>query len=89
MTAAMPRQPTSAASSLDANPGLPMLPYMLACCELKAGRTDEAIEALRSALVTTRMRVIAAKDANLDPVRDIPAFRELLNPSQAPVGGEA
>lgn len=66
---------------VDANPGLPMLPYMLACCELKAGRTDEAIEALRAALVTKRMRVIAAKDANLDPLRDIPAFRELLNPS--------
>src|SRR6476646_2112562 len=66
---------------VDANPGLPMLPYMLACCELKEGRTDEAIEALRAALVTKRMRVIAAKDANLDPLRDIPAFRELLNPS--------
>jgi tetratricopeptide (TPR) repeat protein len=67
---------------VDANPGLPMLPYMLACCELKAGRTDEAIEALRAALVTKRMRVIAAKDATLDPLRDIPAFRELLkNPS--------
>ena len=66
---------------VDANPGLPMLPYMLACCELKAGRTDEAIEALRAALVTRRMRMIAAKDANLDPVRDIPAFKALLNPS--------
>ena len=66
---------------VDANPGLPMLPYMLACCELKAGRTDEAIEALGAALVTKRMRVIAAKDTNLDPLRDIPTFRELLNPS--------
>lgn len=66
---------------VDTNPGLSMLPYMLACCELKAGRTEEAIEALRAALVTKRMRVIAAKDATLDPLRDIPAFRELLNPS--------
>ena len=66
---------------VEANPGLPMLPYMLACCELKAGRTDEAIGALRAALVTKRMRVIAAKDATLDPVRDVPAFKELLNPS--------
>jgi hypothetical protein len=31
--------------------------------------------------VTKRMRVIAAKDANLDPVRDIPAFKELVNPA--------
>ena len=64
---------------VEANPGLPMLPYMLACCELKAGRTDDAIEALRAALVTKRMRVIAAKDPNLDPIRNVPAFRELLN----------
>ena len=66
---------------VEANPGLPMLPYMLACCELKAGRTDEAIEVLRAALVTKRMRVIATKDATLDPVRDDPAFKQLLNPS--------
>jgi len=26
------------------------------------------------------MRVIAAKDATLDPLRDVPVFRELLNP---------
>ena len=66
---------------VEANPGLPMLPYMLACCELKTGRTDEAIEALRAALVTKRMRVIAAKDPALDPIRDVPAFTQLLNPS--------
>jgi hypothetical protein len=66
---------------VEAHPGLPMLPYMLACCELKAGRTDEAIEALRAALVTRRMRVIAAKDATLDPIRDSPAFKELLSRS--------
>jgi hypothetical protein len=58
-----------------------MLPYMLACCELKAGRTDAAIEALRAALTTKRMRVIAAKDATLDPIRDDPAFTQLLNPA--------
>jgi mannose-6-phosphate isomerase-like protein (cupin superfamily) len=65
---------------VEANPGLPMLPYMLACCELKAGRTDAAIEALRAALVTKRMRVIAAKDPTLDPIRNVPAFTALLNP---------
>jgi mannose-6-phosphate isomerase-like protein (cupin superfamily) len=62
----------------DANPGLPMLPYMAACCEVRAGRTAEAIELLRAGLVTPRMRVIAAKDATLDPIRDQPAFRDLL-----------
>lgn len=63
---------------VEAHPGLPMLRYMLACCELKAGRTAEAIEQLRAALVTRRMRVIAAKDPALDALRHEPAFAELV-----------
>jgi len=62
----------------DANPGLPMLRYMLACCELQAGRRGDAIEQLRLALVTPRMRVIAGKDPTLDSIRGEPAFRELI-----------
>ena len=62
----------------EANPGLPMLRYMLACCELQAGRPAEAIEQLGSALVTPRMRAIAGKDPTLDPIRGEPAFRELI-----------
>ena len=62
----------------EANPGLPMLRYMLACCELRAGRPAEAIDQLRLALVTPRMRVIAGKDPTLDPIRGEPAFTELL-----------
>jgi len=62
----------------EANPGLPMLRYMLACCELRAGRPAEAIDQLRLALVTPRMRVIAGKDPTLDPLRGEPAFTELL-----------
>jgi len=65
---------------VDAHPGLPMLPYMLACCELKAGRRAEALDALRAAVVTPRMRVIAGKDPELDPLREDPAFIELLGP---------
>jgi hypothetical protein len=61
-----------------AHPGLPMLHYMLACCELKAGRTAEAIEQLPAALVTKRMRMIAAKDPTLDAIRAEPAFAELM-----------
>jgi hypothetical protein len=62
----------------DAHPGLAMLPYMLACSELKAGRRAEALDALRAAVVTPRMRVIARKDPELDPLREDPAFIELL-----------
>ena len=62
----------------EANPGLPMLRYMLACCELRAGRPAEAIEQLELALVTPRMRAIAGKDPTLDPIRAEPAFTELL-----------
>src|SRR3954471_5803080 len=63
---------------VEAHPRLPMLRYMLACCELKAGRTAEAIEQLRAALVTRRMRVIAAKDPALDAIRHERAFAELM-----------
>ena len=61
-----------------ANPELPMLPYLLASCEVKAGRTQDAIEHLQAALVSRRMRMIAAKDPDLDPLRGEPAFGELL-----------
>jgi hypothetical protein len=58
-----------------ANPGLPMLVYMLACCECRAGHTQAAIEHLRVAVVSKRMRVIAAKDPELTALHDEPAFR--------------
>ena len=64
----------------EANPGLPMLRYMLACCELQAGRPAEAIEQLEAALVTPRMRAIAGKDPTLDPIRGESAFQALLAP---------
>ena len=64
----------------EANPGLPMLRYMLACCELRAGRPEEAIEQLKLALVTPRMRAIAGKDSTLDPIRGEPAFQAILTP---------
>jgi hypothetical protein len=64
----------------EANPGLPMLRYMLACCELQAGRPADAIEQLETALVTPRMRAIAGKDPTLDPIRGESAFQALLTP---------
>jgi hypothetical protein len=55
-----------------------MLTYMLACCECKAGRTEAALEALRAAAVSRRMRMIAAKDPSLDAIRGEPAFAEII-----------
>jgi hypothetical protein len=63
---------------VESHPQLPMLRYMLACCELESGRSAEAIEQLQAALVTRRMRAIAAKDPALDSIRDEPAFAELM-----------
>jgi mannose-6-phosphate isomerase-like protein (cupin superfamily) len=62
----------------EGRPDLPMLPYMLACCECKAGRTEAALEALRAAAVSRRMRMIAAKDPSLDAIRGEPAFAEII-----------
>ena len=62
-----------------AHPQLPMLVYMLACCQSKAGHTEAALEALRAATVTRRMRMIAAKDPDLDAIRDEPAFAEIID----------
>jgi mannose-6-phosphate isomerase-like protein (cupin superfamily) len=64
---------------LAANPELPMLAYVLACWESLAGRTDEALDLLRAAAVSPRVRRIAAADSDLDPIRDRPAFRELMS----------
>jgi AraC-like protein len=62
-----------------AHPEAPMLRYMLACCESNAGRTDLALEALRAATVSSRMRMIAAKDPSLDAIRNEPEFAEIID----------
>jgi tetratricopeptide (TPR) repeat protein len=57
--------------------------YNLACCESLAGRTAEAIEHLRLAIDRAeRFRSLAAEDSDFDPIRDEPAFKELV-PSRA------
>ena len=63
--------------------GLSMPLYNLACCESLAGRKTDAIEHVRLALASTeqyrdRLRSLASKDSDLDPLRDEPAFRELV-----------
>ena len=64
---------------VDAHPEYPLLVYNLACCESLAGRSSDAIEHLR--LVIERkeqVRAWAAGDSDFDPIRDEPAFRELV-----------
>jgi hypothetical protein len=62
----------------EANPQAPMLRYLLACCEIRAGNTGEALKQLPAALASPRLRMIAAKDPELDPIREEPAFVELM-----------
>jgi quercetin dioxygenase-like cupin family protein len=62
---------------VEANPQFPMLAYVLAVWEAQAGQTDAAIDHLRAASVSPRVRRIAAGDPHLDPLRGDPAFREL------------
>jgi mannose-6-phosphate isomerase-like protein (cupin superfamily) len=53
--------------------------YNLACCEALAGRTDDSIGHLRVAFERRpSLRDLAKEDTDLDPLRDEPAFRELV-----------
>ena len=62
-----------------AHPGSGYLLYNVACCESLAGRTDEAIAHLRDAIAgAEEIRSLAAGDADFDPIRGEPAFRELV-----------
>jgi mannose-6-phosphate isomerase-like protein (cupin superfamily) len=53
--------------------------YNLACCEALAGRKDDAIGHLRVAIEKRpTLRDLAKEDTDLDPLRDEPAFKELV-----------
>ena len=53
--------------------------YNLACCEALAGRKEDAIGHLRVAFERRpSLRALAKEDTDLDPLRDDPAFRELV-----------
>lgn len=57
----------------------PELLYNLACCESLAGRTADAVGHLRQAIaLSDRVRSFAKEDSDLDPIRDEPAFKELM-----------
>jgi tetratricopeptide (TPR) repeat protein len=64
---------------LEANPHYPELGYNIACCESLAGRPADAIAHLRMAIEAHEpMRKWAAEDSDFDPIRNEPAFRELV-----------
>jgi tetratricopeptide (TPR) repeat protein len=53
--------------------------YNVACCESLAGRKDDAIAHLRRAIeLSERTRAYLDGDSDLDPIREEPAFKELL-----------
>jgi tetratricopeptide (TPR) repeat protein len=64
---------------IEANPEYAEPLYNLACCESLAGRTTDAIEHLRQAIDRSeRLREFSKEDSDLDPIRDEPAFKELI-----------
>jgi len=64
---------------LDAHPEYPDLAYNVACCESLAGRAADAVEHLRLAIDRSeQFRIMAAGDSDFDPIRDEPAFKELV-----------
>jgi hypothetical protein len=64
---------------IEAHPEYPGPMYNLACCESLAGRKDDAIEHLGISIDRREaFRSMAAEDSDFDPIRDEPAFKELI-----------
>ena len=63
----------------EAHPEYGGLFYNLACCESASGRTADAVDHLRRAIeMSERFREYARDDSDFDPVRQEPAFVELM-----------
>jgi hypothetical protein len=64
---------------VDGPPQYALLFYNLACCESLTGRTTDALEHLRHAIdMSEEFRGSAKDDSDLDPIRDEPAFKQLI-----------
>jgi hypothetical protein len=64
---------------VEAHPEYADLFYNVACCESLAGRTADAVEHLRRAIdMSEQFRAYAKDDSDFDPIRDEPAFKELV-----------
>jgi len=65
--------------AVEANPEYAGPLYNLACVESLAGRKDDAIKHLRMSLERSdQFRSMAAEDSDFDPIREEPAFKELV-----------
>lgn len=64
--------------SLGRHPGNEAILFNLACCEALAGRRDDAVEHLRLAAASERMRKLAETDSDFDSIRDDPRFVEIV-----------
>jgi hypothetical protein len=63
----------------EAHPEYAGLFYNVACCEGLAGRTTDAVDHLRRAIdMSERFRAYAKDDSDFDPIRDEPAFKEMI-----------
>lgn len=66
-------------AEVEAHPEYPELIYNLACCESLAGRTADAVGHLRQASeMWDGCLEMAKEDSDFDPIRDDPAFKELV-----------
>jgi hypothetical protein len=64
---------------IEAHPEYGELLYNVACCESRAGRAADAIDHLRGAIERQELlRALAAEDSDFEPIRDEPAFKELV-----------
>jgi hypothetical protein len=64
---------------VEAHPQYADLFYNVACCESLAGRTSDAVDHLRRSIeLSERFRAYAKEDSDFDPIRDEPAFKELI-----------
>jgi quercetin dioxygenase-like cupin family protein len=53
--------------------------FNLACCESRAGRTEDALDYLAKAVgAESRFAQLAQEDEDLDPIRDEPRFKQLV-----------
>jgi tetratricopeptide (TPR) repeat protein len=68
-----------ARETVEAHPEYAEPLYNLACCESLAGRTDDAIAHLGQAVEKAdRLREYAKTDSDFDPIREEPAFKQLI-----------